>query len=220
MIPLASNPVVLIVDRDPDTRQMYAEYLRLAHFDVDEAEEGREALAKALTDPHDVIIMDTRLPGIDGYKLLQILRRDPGTLTVPIIVVTGEGASSAIDRAWEAGANAVLVKPAMPDAVLAEVRRLLEVRMTSEPRAHDAERQGRTRSSHILSHAYQRGETNAPPIQPPQLVCPRCDTSLSYLRSYVGGVSAKHSEQWDEYDCPNGCGSFQYRQRTRKIQQC
>jgi hypothetical protein len=42
---------------------------------------------------------------------------------------------------------------------------------------------------------------------------------LQYLRSHVGGVSALNSEQWDYYECAAGCGTFQYRQRTRKLRQ-
>ena len=220
MLPPVCGRAALIIDRDPDTRRMYAEYLRLARFDVDEAEEGRQALAKALGRRYDVIIMDTRLPGIDGYQLTRVLRRDPTTETIPIVVVTGEGTSAATERARECGANAVFVKPALADAVLAQVRQLLAASARGALR-EDGARQpaahaGRTPT---LSRAHQRGETLAPPIQPPDLLCPRCDGALVYERSYVGGVSAKHSEQWDEYECPNGCGSFQYRQRTRQIRQ-
>jgi hypothetical protein len=106
----------------------------------------------------------------------------------------------------------------MPDAVLAELHRLLEASTAPGLLVDDARQEpARAGMGHILSRAHKRGETIAPPIAPPKLVCPRCDNALMYLRSYVGGVSAKHSEQWDEYECPNGCGSFQYRQRTRKI---
>jgi hypothetical protein len=62
-----------------------------------------------------------------------------------------------------------------------------------------------------------RVETDAPPAAPPSLVCPACDKPLVYARSHVGGVNARSSEQWDYFDCPSGCGTFQYRQRTRKL---
>jgi len=220
MIATLSSPSAsaLIVDRDRDTRQMYATSLRLAHFDVDEADEGREALAKALGRRYAILIMDTRLPGLDGYQLTRLLRRDPMTQALPIVVVTGEGTASATERARKCGANTVLVKPVTPDALLAEVRRLLDAPATPTNLANAAEQPPSSgRMGHILSRAHRRGETIAPPIQPPVLICPRCDTALVYQRSYVGGVSAKHSEQWDEYECPNGCGSFQYRHRTKKI---
>jgi len=51
------------------------------------------------------------------------------------------------------------------------------------------------------------------------LVCPNCDRALQYVRSHVGGVSARLSEQWDYYTCHGACGTFQYRQRTRRLRQ-
>jgi hypothetical protein len=69
----------------------------------------------------------------------------------------------------------------------------------------------------ILSRTYQRVETTEPPVAPPSLVCPDCDQVLRYQRSHVGGVSARHPEQWDYFECANGCGMFQYRRRTRKL---
>ena len=50
-----------------------------------------------------------------------------------------------------------------------------------------------------------------------RLVCPNCDRPLQYVRSHVGGVSARLSEQWDYYTCHGACGTFQYRQRTRRL---
>lgn len=217
MIASTLGRAALIIDHDPDTRHMYAACLRVARFDVDEAEEGREALAKALARRYDVIVMDTRLPGIDGYQLTKLLRRDPSTRTVLIVVVTSEGSASAMDRARETGANAVLAKPALPDVMLAEIHRLIEDPIVPVAPAGDGPGPLRARPGRIQSRAHRRGETLAPPIQPPTLVCPRCDVQLVYQRSYVGGVSAKHSEQWDDYECPSGCGTFQYRQRTRKV---
>jgi hypothetical protein len=68
-----------------------------------------------------------------------------------------------------------------------------------------------------LKKAHHRGDTIAPPIPPPTLLCPSCDRPLTYRRSHVGGVSSRHSEQWDYYDCVSRCGTFQYRARTRKL---
>ncbi len=49
------------------------------------------------------------------------------------------------------------------------------------------------------------------------MTCPRCDRPLLYEKSHVGGVNARELEQWDYFECPQGCGTFQYRQRTRKL---
>ncbi|HZT76170.1 MAG TPA: response regulator [Vicinamibacterales bacterium] len=64
-----------MIDRDADTRQMYSEFLR-TRCDVEEAADGREALAKALMRHPDVIVTETRLPGINGFELCRLLRHD------------------------------------------------------------------------------------------------------------------------------------------------
>src|SRR5690349_13705046 len=70
--PAVSAPVVLLVDRDSDTRMMYADYLRAVRFAIEEADDGREALAKAIAQPPAVIVTETRLPGMDGYDLCRV----------------------------------------------------------------------------------------------------------------------------------------------------
>src|SRR6266567_1167466 len=111
--PTSSSPDIfaLLVDRDEDARRLYTEYLRAQACIIDEAADGREALAKALGRRHDVIITETRVPGIDGYQLCALLRRDAYTQTTPIIVVTGETCEGVIERASGVGATAVLPKP-------------------------------------------------------------------------------------------------------------
>ena len=64
---------------------------------------------------------------------------------------------------------------------------------------------------------YGRVRVTQPFLAPPTLRCPMCDSRLQYERSHVGGVSEKHAEQWDYYVCQAACGTFQYRQRTRKL---
>ena len=72
-------------------------------------------------------------------------------------------------------------------------------------------------SRYIMSRTHLRGETDLPPSLPPELICPECDRPLDYKSSQVGGVSARNAEQWDYFVCSGGCGTFQYRQRTRKV---
>lgn len=221
----------LLADRDDDTRQMYGGCLRRVSVDLDEASDGREALAKALARPHDVVITDTRLPGINGYELCQLLRRDVATKATPIIVVTAEAFSTNLERARRAGADQVLVKPCLPDQLLLEMRRLAgrskELRRQSQQiRARLATQVTRSQAlqtprdakgQRALSRLFSREDTTTPPDAPPTLLCPMCDQSLQYRISHVGGVSERHREQWDYFECPNGCGDFQYRQRTRKL---
>jgi CheY-like chemotaxis protein len=224
--------LALLVDRDPDTRRMYAEYLRLSACDVEEAEDGREALAKAIARHPDVVVTETRLPGMNGFDLCQLLRLDPSTNRIPIVFVTGDAFESDVRRAEQAGADAVLTKPCLPEKLLGEIRRLVQI--SSELRARGANARAKfavqaERSQQLierahgnlhrvmLSRAHKRADTTEPPTTPPALICPQCDLPLKYLRSHVGGVSARHAEQWDYFECSAGCGTFQYRERTRKL---
>jgi CheY-like chemotaxis protein len=225
-------PVVLLVDGDADTRAMYAEYLRLSAWTVDQAENGAEALAKAIAVRPDIIITETRLPAIDGYDLCTLLRRDPSTRATPIVVVTGDGLEADLRRAKNAGANVVLVKPCLPERLLSEVARLRDEASALRDRAAGASEESSVqvaRAEHaieianaaqrrtMLSRVHARHDTIDPPAVPPSLFCPTCDQPLRYLRSHVGGVSARHPEQWDYFECAAGCGAYQYRQRTRKL---
>jgi CheY-like chemotaxis protein len=213
----------LLVDRDDDTRYMYAEYFQAHRCHVEEAIDGREALAKALAVHHHVIVTETQLPGIDGHRLCELLRRDEATRETPIIVVTATASFGDIERAYRSGADLVLAKPCLPDTLWSQVRALLDsgageaAAGTVVPGHRLDDRVRRPSRRPVLSRLHQRGDTTSPPKVPPPLVCPACDALLIYLRSQLGGVSERHAEQWDYYECPNGCGPFQYRHRTRKL---
>lgn len=224
-------PLALLVDRDDDTRAMYRSFLTTAAFEVDETADGRQALAIAIARRPDVVVTDTVLAGVTGYALCELLRRDPVTAATPIVVVTGHGAASDLARAHQAGADTVLVKPCLPDTLLAELHRLiarsrelrqygqhLRSRIADEiARSQRLQQQVQSTRRKALSHAFKRHDSVAPPSPPPNLVCPACDRTLVYQRSHIGGVNEHHTEQWDYYECSSGCGTFQYRQRTRKI---
>jgi CheY-like chemotaxis protein len=238
MIGATSHPIprkapqllALLVDRDQDTRRMYAEYLTQASYRIDEAEEGREALAKALALQPDVIVTETRLPGISGLDLCVLLRRDPATQRTPIVVVTGDAFAGDVARAERAGADVVLVKPCLAETLDNEIRRLVtqsgelrergravRERLHEQLAKSDALLARSRERRKMLSSTHDRHDTTTPPLPPPVLHCPTCDKALRYVRSHIGGVSALNAEQWDYYECATGCGTFQYRERTRKV---
>ena len=115
----------LLVDRDDDTRLMYAEYLSHLEYEIDEAADGREALARAITLHPTVIVTDSQLPGIGGLELCHLLRTDPLTCTIPIIVITSDPRAGHEQVAEAAGASAVLFKPCLPDRLAAEIRAVI-----------------------------------------------------------------------------------------------
>lgn len=211
---------MLVADADYDTRALYRDSLKLAGCDVVDAADGRDALVKALSHRPTLVVTESRLPLFDGYALCEVLRRDSMTRDVPILVVTTEQQPEELDRARAAGADRVLVKPVSPDALLTEVQRLLQhpARPDKADTANDTagpvSNAGRRKP---LAKAHLRFETKTPPVPPLDAVCPTCNGRLVYERSHVGGVSKRHPEQWDYYSCPASCGTFVYRQRTRKL---
>lgn len=213
----ARTPLVLIVDDDADTRSLYAAYLRDRVCEIDEAEDGREALAKALTRLPDVVVTETRLPGIGGFELCRLLRSDSTTRHTAIVFVTGDAYDKDVACARSAGADAVLTKPCLPETLEAEIQRVLaRARRAAAPDRPFVE-PCQSSPPKMLSRAHPRRYTTEPPVPPPVVVCPSCDQPLRYTRSHIGGVSERHAEQWDYFKCPAGCGTFQYRQRTRKL---
>jgi two-component system, cell cycle response regulator DivK len=120
------EPLVLVVDDYQDAREMYAEYLKASGFRVEEARTGIEAVAKAHEVKPDCILMDLSLPGIDGWEATRQLKADPNTKHIPVVAITGHASELASRDAASSGWVSFVLKPALPDAVVAEVRKALE----------------------------------------------------------------------------------------------
>src|SRR3978361_1484385 len=121
----ATPPTALVVDRDADTRRMYAQYLEFASWVVEEAADGDAALTLAFTRRHDVIVTANRVGLISGRDLCRILKHDPATSMTPIVFVTGDAFKADVVRARHAGADVVLSKPCLPERLLLELNRQL-----------------------------------------------------------------------------------------------
>jgi CheY-like chemotaxis protein len=120
------SPRVLVVEDDPETRHFYAGVLAAAGFDTLDAHNGFQAFAKAIETGPDLVITDIAVPGLDGIELCRRLRADPRTLGVRILAVTGYDDRQYPDRAIEAGADHVLLKPIDPALLVSEARRLVQ----------------------------------------------------------------------------------------------
>ena len=112
-------PSILIVDGDPDSRILYRTVLTRVASTIIEAEDGADALGKAVSTRPDVILTETRLRHIDGFTLCRYLRREQMTRSAAIVVVTADAWPAEIARAEGAGADEVLAKPFLPDALVA-----------------------------------------------------------------------------------------------------
>jgi CheY-like chemotaxis protein len=121
------GPLVLVVDDYQDAREMYAEYLTFSGFRVAEAANGVDAVQQATTLSPDIILMDLSLPGMDGWEATRRIKLDERTRHIPIIALTGHALPGVSTSAKDAGCDAFIIKPCLPDAVVGEVRRLLKV---------------------------------------------------------------------------------------------
>jgi CheY-like chemotaxis protein len=117
--------LILVVDDYQDAREMYAACLNASGFGVVEAESGDEAVAKATELLPDLIVMDLSLPGMDGWTATRTLKQNVRTRDIPVVALTGNARTDAPAAARDAGCDAFLVKPCLPDDMVAAVRRVL-----------------------------------------------------------------------------------------------
>ena len=123
-------PTVLVIEDHRDNRELYAQYIRHQRLRVIETDNTSDALAHAPA--ADVIVTGIRVLGpFDGVELVRRLRADERTSLTPIIVVTACTFEPYRRRAYAAGCDAFLAKPCLPEALVLEIRRLLERRSPS-----------------------------------------------------------------------------------------
>jgi len=127
----SSQPLVLLVDGHSDTRDMYRMWLERGGLRVVDTASADEALVLvALLGPR-IVATEMGLPVMDGYEFCRRLRRQPETHRIPVIAVTSRVMRNEVERAWDAGCDAVLPKPCAPETLLVEIVRLL--RLPSAP---------------------------------------------------------------------------------------
>jgi two-component system, cell cycle response regulator DivK len=118
-------PLVLIVDDYQDAREMYAEYLEFSGYRVAEARNGLEAVEKAFALHPAVILMDLSLPVMDGWEATRRLKSDARTRSIPVVALTGHALDGHSREAQDAGCDAYVTKPCLPDELVREVQRVL-----------------------------------------------------------------------------------------------
>ena len=120
------QPLVLVVEDYQDAREMYAAYLQFSGFEVAEAGNGIEAIEKTHELLPDIVLMDLALPRMDGWEATRRLKNDERTRHIPIVALTGHALAGHAEGAREAGCDAFVTKPCLPDALVAEIKRLLD----------------------------------------------------------------------------------------------
>jgi two-component system, cell cycle response regulator DivK len=119
-------PLILVVDDFEDNRAMYAEYLTYSGYRVEQAGNGAEAVEIAQRIRPDIIVMDLSLPIMDGWEATRRLKADERTKHIPVIALTGHALAGHSRGAKEAGCDAFLAKPCLPEKLVAKVEELMQ----------------------------------------------------------------------------------------------
>ncbi len=124
---------ILVVDDEPDLVELVSYNLKKEGFEVASASDGERALRKIREESFDLIVLDLMLPGIQGMELCRILRNDPKTEGLPVIMVTAKGEE--VDRVLglEIGADDYISKPFSPRELAARVKAVLRRAVQRQP---------------------------------------------------------------------------------------
>lgn len=114
---------LLVVDDEDRIRRLLRMYLQKENYQIDEAEDGAEALEKAMNNDYDLILLDLMLPKMDGIEVARELREEKET---PIMMLTAKGEELSRIQGFEVGADDYIVKPFSPREVVLRVAAILK----------------------------------------------------------------------------------------------
>lgn len=119
------NKLVLVVEDDEKTRRLLGVVCKKGGYRVALAEDGRMAAAVLKKARPDLILLDLRMPRMDGFRLLELLARFKTAASIPVVVLTGSDSPLDLDRALRLGVQDYLVKPISPKALLLKARAII-----------------------------------------------------------------------------------------------
>jgi len=122
--PFRATPKVLLIDDDPTTRNLISHFLRKESFLVEKAAGGSDGLARAKSGRPDLLIVDAAVPGVNGLELLSLLKKDPETAAIPVLMLSSLDEEEAIAQSLDEGAN-YIIKPFSPRILVAKVKKIL-----------------------------------------------------------------------------------------------
>lgn len=118
---------ILVVEDDTDLVELLSYNLKSSGFSVGVANDGVEAIKKARSLLPDLILLDLMLPELDGLAVCEMLRRDPVTAGIPVIMLTAQSSEFARLNGLEAGADDFFTKPFSPKHLIGRVKELLHL---------------------------------------------------------------------------------------------
>ena len=122
---LKVEKAILVVDDEPSFVSELTAYIEDSGFPVEGAFGGLEALKKLEKSSFSLIILDLRMPRVDGYDVLEILKSNPLTRNIPVIVVTAVSDTQSLFRTRELGSVDYLIKPFDPKQLISRIKELI-----------------------------------------------------------------------------------------------
>lgn len=120
-----AGETILIADDNRQIRMLVSAALRSGGYELAEAADGEEALEKAITSHPDLILLDVMMPGLDGFEVLQFLRKRPETHDCRVIMLTTAGTPADIKHGAELGISDYVIKPFEPHVLKEAVTKAL-----------------------------------------------------------------------------------------------
>jgi len=128
-----SVPKIMVVEDDPHVLRQIAFALEHEGYAVTTATAGDDALRQLMLDRPDLLVTDVMMPGLDGYDLVDQLRRDEKLCDLPVIMVTASTADEDISKGFSSGTDIYIEKPFKPSELVAFVKRFVG---PAKPDAH------------------------------------------------------------------------------------
>lgn len=117
---------ILAVDDEKHIVRLVQVNLERAGYTVVTANDGKEALEKVAEESPDLVVLDVMMPYMDGFEVLQNLRRSPATRDIPVIMLTAKAQDADVFKGWQSGVDCYLTKPFNPMELLSFVKRIFD----------------------------------------------------------------------------------------------
>jgi two-component system alkaline phosphatase synthesis response regulator PhoP/two-component system response regulator VicR len=117
---------ILAVDDEKHIVRLVQVNLERAGYQVVTANDGKEALQKVAEENPDLVVLDVMMPYMDGFEVLQNLRRNPSTRDIPVVMLTAKAQDADVFKGWQSGVDCYLTKPFNPMELLSFVKRIFD----------------------------------------------------------------------------------------------
>src|SRR6476661_10683823 len=117
---------ILAVDDERHIVRLVQVNLERAGYEVVTASNGKEALEKVASEQPDLVVLDVMMPFMDGFEVLQNLRKNPETRDLPVIMLTAKAQDADVFRGWQSGVDCYLTKPFNPMELISFVKRIFK----------------------------------------------------------------------------------------------